>query len=71
MRLPFPFIRLPFSFDAGRLEAELETVSASAWMAHPSGLVGNSAVALVSYNGGDNNVSRITENVLRRFAERG
>ncbi len=25
----------------------------------------------LSYNGGDNNVSRITENVLRRFAERG
>ena len=54
MRLPFPFIRLPFSFDVHHLEAELETVSASAWMAHPSGLVGNSAVALVSYNGGDN-----------------
>ena len=54
MRLPVPFIQLPFSFDADRLHAELDTIPDSAWMAHPSGLAGNSAVALVSYNGGDN-----------------
>ena len=54
MRLPQPFIRLPFTFDPGRLATELDSVADSAWMAHPSGLAGNSAVALISYQGSDN-----------------
>ena len=54
MRLSVPFIKLPFRFDAERLQVELDTVADSAWMDHPSGLPGNSAVALVSHNGGNN-----------------
>ena len=54
MRLPAPFIKLPFRFDAERLQIELDTIEDSAWMDHPSGLPGNSAVALVSHNGGNN-----------------
>ena len=55
MELSRPFIRLPLSFDAARLTKELKSIAASAWMPHPSGLAGNSAVALVSRGGGDNN----------------
>lgn len=54
MRLPQPFYRLPFRFDAGRLAAETAGLDAAAWMPHPSGLAGNSAVALISRDGGDN-----------------
>ena len=54
MRLSRPFIRLPFRFDAERLAAEALALPASAWMPHPSGMAGNSAVALVSSGGGDN-----------------
>ena len=54
MRLSRPFIRLPFDFDADRMAHEVAQLPASAWMAHPSGLPGNSAVALVSSGGGDN-----------------
>jgi len=54
MRLPRPFYRLPFRFDAGRLAAEAASLGTAAWMAHPSGLKGNSAVALISRDGGDN-----------------
>ena len=54
MRLSAPFIRLPFAFDAARLAAEAEALPASAWRAHPSAMRGNSAVALISSGGGDN-----------------
>ena len=54
MRLGKPFIRLPYRFDAVRLAAEVEALEATAWMRHPSGLPGNSAVALISSGGGDN-----------------
>ena len=54
MRLAKPFIRLPYRFDAARLAAEADALDASAWMPHPTGLPGNSAVALVSSGGGDN-----------------
>lgn len=54
MRLSRPFIRLPYAFDAERLAAEVEALPDSAWMPHPSGMRGNSAVALVSRDGGDN-----------------
>ena len=54
MRLPVPFIQLPFAFDTDRLREELRSLSDSDWMGHPSGMVGNSAVALVSHKGGDN-----------------
>ena len=54
MRLNRPFIRLPFRFDAVRLAAEAESLPSGCWMPHPSGMAGNSAVALISSGGGDN-----------------
>ncbi len=54
MRLPQPFIRLPYRFDAAKLAEEMSGLDDGCWMAHPSGLAGNSAVALVSHGGGDN-----------------
>ena len=50
-----PFIRLPFAFDANRLADEILALPDAAWMSHPSDLKGNSAVALISRDGGDNN----------------
>ena len=55
MRLSRPFIQLPYRFDAQRLAAEVEQFSDRQWMPHPSGLPGNSAIALISSGGGDNN----------------
>jgi hypothetical protein len=54
MELSRPFIRLPFAFDAGRLAEEVGALAEGAWMAHPSGMKGNSAVALISRGGDDN-----------------
>jgi len=54
MRLPHAFIKLPFTFDAGVLAEEIGRLPSSAWMDHPSGMAGNSAAALVSHHGGDN-----------------
>lgn len=55
MDISQPFIRLPFAFDADRLADEVLALRESAWMGHPSGVRGNSAVALVSRDGGNNN----------------
>ena len=55
MRLSKPFIRLPFRFDAERLADEALQFDAQRWMPHPNGLPGNSAIALISSGGGDNN----------------
>ncbi|MFK7733567.1 MAG: aspartyl/asparaginyl beta-hydroxylase domain-containing protein [Pseudomonadales bacterium] len=55
MELQQPFIRIPFAFDVKRLKLELAALEESCWMPHPSGMVGNTAVALVSKNGTDNN----------------
>jgi hypothetical protein len=54
MRLPQKFYRLPVKFDAARLRAEIEEIPAQAWVAHPTGEPGNSAVRLISVGGGDN-----------------
>jgi len=54
MKLQQPFVRLPFLFDAGAMAREAAALPADAWMAHPSRMQGNSAVALVSRLGGDN-----------------
>ena len=54
MRLSRPFIRLPFQFDADRLAAEVRQFAPHRWMPHPNGLPGNSAIALISSGGGDN-----------------
>ena len=54
MRLSKPFIRLPFRFDAEQLAREVAGIPPHTWMAHPSGLPGNAAIALISSGGGDN-----------------
>ena len=54
MRLSRPFIRLPWRFDAAQLAAEALALPSTAWMPHPNGTAGNSAVALISSGGGDN-----------------
>lgn len=54
MELSQPFIRLPHRFDAQRLATEVAALPESAWMAHPSRMAGNSALALISREGGDN-----------------
>ena len=54
MRLGKPFIRLPFRFDAERLAAEVGQFAEGDWMLHPNKLPGNSAIALISSGGGDN-----------------
>ena len=54
LRLSKPFSRLPFRFDAGRLADEAGQFGTETWMAHPSGLRGNSAIALISSGGTDN-----------------
>ncbi|HKT32329.1 MAG TPA: sulfotransferase [Gammaproteobacteria bacterium] len=54
MRLPTPFIQLPLSFDAARLQAEIGQFAPSDWRVHPQGFAGNSALILVSRDGGEN-----------------
>lgn len=49
-----PFIRLPYQFDPERLAEEVIDLPRPAWMAHPIRMHGNSAVALISQGGGDN-----------------
>jgi hypothetical protein len=54
MKLSKPFVRLPFAFDTVQLAKELKQFQDSSWMSHPSRMEGNSAIALVSLNGEDN-----------------
>ena len=54
MRLSQPFIKLPWIFDADRLAAEIAQIDDAAWMKHPTRMNGNTAVALISRDGGDN-----------------
>ncbi|MBV9695433.1 MAG: aspartyl/asparaginyl beta-hydroxylase domain-containing protein [Gammaproteobacteria bacterium] len=54
MRLPQRFFRLPVRFDVQRLRDEVEALPREAWTPHPNGEPGNSAVRLITVNGGDN-----------------
>ena len=54
MEIARPFIQLPYCFDVLRLAAEVNALEDTAWMQHPSRMTGNSAVALLSRQGGDN-----------------
>ncbi len=54
MKLARPFIRLPLAFDASRLAQEAAQLQQTAWRPHPLGLKGNSAIALISQAGKDN-----------------
>jgi hypothetical protein len=53
MRLPRPFFQLPVLFEAERLQAELVSLPNEAWVPHPDGVPGNSAVRLISVSGGE------------------
>jgi LPS sulfotransferase NodH len=54
MRLPKPFFRLPLRFDVERLRAEVAALPERAWVRHPNQIQGNSAVRLISVDGGEN-----------------
>src|SRR5260221_10589963 len=54
MSLKQEFYRVPFRFDGERLAAEGLSFPEAAWRAHPSGYDGNTALILVSANGGQN-----------------
>ncbi len=54
MKLKHNFIRLPLRFDVEQLKRELAIFDQQAWMPHPNGLTGNSAMPLISRGGGDN-----------------
>jgi hypothetical protein len=51
MRLPLAFIQLPLTFDAAALAAEIRALGEDAWMPHPEGYAGNSALPLIAVNG--------------------
>ena len=54
MRLPRPFYQLPLVVLAERLQAEIAALPDHAWVPHPDGVTGNSAVRLISAGGGEN-----------------
>ena len=56
MNLSQKYIPLALSFDADRLAEEVSALPDDAWMAHPLGLNGNSAVPLISVGGGINDL---------------
>jgi hypothetical protein len=51
MKLQFPFIQLPITFDADALAAEVLAAGEAAWKAREDGAPGNSALTLVTANG--------------------
>ncbi|WP_428311186.1 sulfotransferase [Hydrocarboniphaga sp.] len=54
MKLPQAFVRLPLRFDVARLAAEVKALPPEAWSSHPTGYKGNSAVRLITLDGGEN-----------------
>lgn len=56
MRLSRPFQRLAVRFDAGRLREEIEALPDEAWVRHPEGHPGNSALRLITVEGGENDL---------------
>jgi uncharacterized protein (TIGR03032 family) len=51
MRLSTEFVKLPLTFDAQRLAAEVANVPEDSWRPHPQGHPGNSALPLLATNG--------------------
>lgn len=51
MKLQFPFIQLPITFDAAALAEEVLSVDDKAWRAREDGATGNSALTLITANG--------------------
>lgn len=54
MKLHRPFIKLPFRFDAARLQEEIAAIPAEAWARHPNNIPGNSALRLITVGGTEN-----------------
>lgn len=54
MRLSSPFVKLPLSFDSGKLEEEIAQFGEEEWRAHPQRFEGNSSLVLASTGGGEN-----------------
>lgn len=54
MKLPAPFIKLPFRFDVARLQEEVAAFPADAWAPHPNRIPGNEALRLITVGGGEN-----------------
>ena len=57
MKLQFPFIQLPLSYDAAALAAEVSAVGEASWRPHPQQFVGNSMLPLVAVDGDPANES--------------
>ena len=54
MKLSQPFFKLPVRFDPARLSHEVASLPPDAWVPHPQGIAGNSAVRLITVNGEEN-----------------
>lgn len=54
MQISRPFIRLPYGFDAERLAEQVRSLPDAVWMSQPRAFRGNTAVPVVSRDGGDN-----------------
>jgi hypothetical protein len=54
VRLAQPFYRLPVRFDAARLQQEVAALPQQDWAGHPNEIAGNSALRLISVDGGAN-----------------
>ncbi|HUI60192.1 MAG TPA: aspartyl/asparaginyl beta-hydroxylase domain-containing protein, partial [Steroidobacteraceae bacterium] len=69
MRLSRPFYRLPVRFELARLQQEVAAFPAEAWVNHPNGIGGNSALRLITAGGGENDdvdgVMQPTRHLLR------
>ncbi len=51
MELNRPFLQLPLLFEVEAMAGEVARLPEAAWLPHPSGLPGNSAVPLIAING--------------------
>jgi hypothetical protein len=56
MKLPRPFYKLPLCFDVKTLQKEVENLPTAAWVAHPNGIAGNTALRLITANGTENDL---------------
>ncbi|MBU2881399.1 aspartyl/asparaginyl beta-hydroxylase domain-containing protein [Psychrosphaera sp. B3R10] len=56
MKLPHEFTQLPITFDIEALQKEVTQFSENEWVAHHEGFKGNSAIPLLSVQGGQNNL---------------
>lgn len=56
MKLSNEFFKLPLQFDVERLMKEVSVLDKSIWFAHHENFNGNSAIPLISVNGGNNNL---------------